>query len=88
MVYSTCTFNPIEDEAVVAELLLRAQGALRLVDVSAELPALKRMPGLRQWKVGGRGRGRPGARREALSCAWPQGGAARVPAALPPSRLS
>ena len=30
MVYSTCTFNPIENEAVVAELLLRCKGALEV----------------------------------------------------------
>ncbi|KIY92797.1 hypothetical protein MNEG_15166 [Monoraphidium neglectum] len=51
MVYSTCTFNPIEDEAVVADLLVRCGGALRLVDVDAQLPQLKRMPGLKTWKV-------------------------------------
>ena len=51
MVYSTCTFNPIENEAVVAELLTLCQGAIELLDVSAELPALRRMPGLTSWKV-------------------------------------
>lgn len=53
MVYSTCTFNPIEDEAVVAELLVRTKGALQLVDVDSELPSPKRLPGLKTWKVGG-----------------------------------
>lgn len=43
MVYSTCTFNPIEDEAVVSELLVACKGALQLVDVSGHLPNLKRM---------------------------------------------
>ncbi len=51
MVYSTCTFNPIEDEAVVAELLLRCKGALELLDVSGDLPNLKRLPGLKTWRV-------------------------------------
>jgi 16S rRNA C967 or C1407 C5-methylase (RsmB/RsmF family) len=51
MVYSTCTFNPIEDEAVVAELLVRCKGALQLVDVSQQLPELKRLPGKRKWRV-------------------------------------
>lgn len=51
MVYSTCTFNPIEDEAVVAEVLARTKGAMVLVDVSAQLPELKRLPGMRSWKV-------------------------------------
>ncbi|KAF9183005.1 hypothetical protein BGZ51_004308 [Haplosporangium sp. Z 767] len=51
IVYSTCSFNPMENEAVVAEMLNRANGTLELVDVSQELPALKRRPGLSEWKV-------------------------------------
>eukprot|EP00955_Chlamydomonas_euryale_P068450 360121-Chlamydomonas_euryale.AAC.28 len=51
MVYSTCTFNPIEDEAVVAELLELCGGAMELVDVSDTLPALRRLPGKTSWKV-------------------------------------
>ncbi|KAJ3034269.1 tRNA (cytosine(34)-C(5))-methyltransferase [Rhizophlyctis rosea] len=51
VVYSTCSFNPVENEAVVAELLRRSNGAMELVDVSSELSALKRRPGLTKWKV-------------------------------------
>lgn len=51
MVYSTCSLNPVEDEAVIASLLEKSEGALELADASAELPGLKRMPGLTQWKV-------------------------------------
>ncbi|KAJ2371475.1 tRNA (cytosine-5-)-methyltransferase ncl1, partial [Coemansia sp. RSA 2607] len=51
MVYSTCSLNPIENEAVVAHVLNHFEGALRLVDVGAELPELKRRPGLATWKV-------------------------------------
>ncbi|CAG8590184.1 9791_t:CDS:10 [Ambispora gerdemannii] len=51
IVYSTCSLNPIENEAVVAEVLLRANGNLHLVDVSNELPEFKRLPGLLTWKV-------------------------------------
>jgi 16S rRNA C967 or C1407 C5-methylase (RsmB/RsmF family) len=51
LVYSTCSFNPVENEAVVAAVLLATKGAMRLVDVSDELPALKRMLGLNSWKV-------------------------------------
>ncbi|KAG2194054.1 hypothetical protein INT47_008138 [Mucor saturninus] len=51
IVYSTCSFNPIENEAVVAEVLRQTKGAIRLLDVSAELPELKRKPGLHTWKV-------------------------------------
>ncbi|KAG0167013.1 tRNA (cytosine(34)-C(5))-methyltransferase [Apophysomyces sp. BC1034] len=51
IVYSTCSFNPIENEAVVAEVLRLANGALEIKDVSDQLPALKRKPGLKTWKV-------------------------------------
>ncbi|NXT20333.1 NSUN2 methyltransferase, partial [Syrrhaptes paradoxus] len=51
MVYSTCSLNPIENEAVIASLLEKSQGALELADVSSELPGLKRMPGITKWKV-------------------------------------
>ncbi|KXS20297.1 S-adenosyl-L-methionine-dependent methyltransferase [Gonapodya prolifera JEL478] len=51
LVYSTCSFNPIENEAVVAELLRIADGSFELLDVSAELPGLIRRPGLTSWKV-------------------------------------
>ncbi|XP_066479804.1 RNA cytosine C(5)-methyltransferase NSUN2 isoform X2 [Tiliqua scincoides] len=51
MVYSTCSLNPIENEAVIASLLEKSEGALELADVSSELPGLKRMPGVTQWKV-------------------------------------
>ncbi|XP_028776573.1 tRNA (cytosine(34)-C(5))-methyltransferase isoform X2 [Neltuma alba] len=51
MVYSTCSMNPIENEAVVAEILRRCGGSVELVDVSHELPQLIRRPGLKRWKV-------------------------------------
>ncbi|KAI9476061.1 MAG: S-adenosyl-L-methionine-dependent methyltransferase [Benjaminiella poitrasii] len=51
IVYSTCSFNPIENEAVVAEVLRQTKGAIRLVDVSTSLPELKRRSGLSTWKV-------------------------------------
>lgn len=51
LVYSTCSLNPIEDEAVVAELLRTYKGQLKLVDASKELPELKRAPGISSWKV-------------------------------------
>lgn len=50
LVYSTCSLNPIENEAVVAEAL-RNFPAVSLVDVSAELPQLKRRSGLLTWRV-------------------------------------
>lgn len=51
MVYSTCSMNPVEDEAVVAEILRKCGGSVELVDVSSELPQLVRRPGFRKWKV-------------------------------------
>lgn len=50
-VYSTCAINPIENEAVVAQLLREGKGSLELVDVSDKLPQLKCRPGLNTWKV-------------------------------------
>ncbi|XP_028755187.1 tRNA (cytosine(34)-C(5))-methyltransferase isoform X1 [Neltuma alba] len=55
MVYSTCSMNPIENEAVVAEVLRRCGGSVELVDVSNERPQLLRRPGLKKWKVRDRG---------------------------------
>ncbi|KAL8016450.1 putative SAM-dependent methyltransferase RsmB/NOP2-type, RNA (C5-cytosine) methyltransferase [Plasmopara halstedii] len=49
--YSTCSFNPIENEAVVAELLRWGKGSLELVDVSNTLSRLKRRSGISTWKV-------------------------------------
>ncbi|EOA16063.1 hypothetical protein CARUB_v10004196mg [Capsella rubella] len=55
MIYSTCSMNPIEDEAVVAEILRRCGCSVELVDVSHKLPELIRRPGLKKWKVHDRG---------------------------------
>lgn len=51
LAYSTCSLNPIEDEAVVAGLLASAGGALQLLDGAHLLPGLARRPGLRRWLV-------------------------------------
>ncbi len=51
LVYSTCSMNPLEDEAVVAMALQMSKGAVELVDVSGEIPELKRSPGLLSWRV-------------------------------------
>ncbi|KAG2644005.1 RNA cytosine C(5)-methyltransferase NSUN2-like [Panicum virgatum] len=55
MVYSTCSMNPVENEAVVAEILRRCGDSVELLDVSSELPELARRPGLSTWKVRDRG---------------------------------
>lgn len=53
LVYSTCSMNPVEDEAVLASVLSSDQfsGCVNLVDVSKELPGLKYLPGVNSWKV-------------------------------------
>lgn len=54
LVYSTCSLNPVENEAVVHRLLEQADGALRLVDVSQQLTGLRFAPGMTSWCVGSR----------------------------------
>lgn len=51
LVYSTCSLNPLEDEAVVMALIQRCKGAVRIVDVSDRYPKLRRAAGLTTWKV-------------------------------------
>lgn len=51
LVYSTCSFNPLEDEAVVMALIQRCKGAVRIVNVSDRYPKLRRTAGLTTWKV-------------------------------------
>ncbi|PON33888.1 tRNA (C5-cytosine) methyltransferase, NCL [Parasponia andersonii] len=55
MVYSTCSMNPVENEAVVSEILRKCGESVELVDVSNELPQLVRRPGLKKWKVRDKG---------------------------------
>jgi 16S rRNA C967 or C1407 C5-methylase (RsmB/RsmF family) len=53
--YSTCSLNPIEDEAVVCEALRRFEGSVELVDLievfAHKCPGLRLRPGLTHWKV-------------------------------------
>lgn len=51
IVYSTCSLNPIEDEAVIHRLLIETAGALKLVDGSGKLPGLNFSAGLAKWAV-------------------------------------
>ncbi|CAO2655655.1 Nn.00g044580.m01.CDS01 [Neocucurbitaria sp. VM-36] len=53
MVYSTCSMNPVENEAVVAAAIEASGGTskVQLVDCSDHLPNLIRKPGLNTWKV-------------------------------------
>ncbi|KAL5334626.1 S-adenosyl-L-methionine-dependent methyltransferase [Aspergillus crustosus] len=53
VVYSTCSLNPIENEAVVASAIERCGGSdnVTIIDCSNELPGLKRVAGAKTWKV-------------------------------------
>lgn len=53
MVYSTCSLNPIEDEAVVAELLRRSRGAVMLQDAVPSATELvgECARGMTSWRV-------------------------------------
>lgn len=51
MVYSTCSLNPVENEAVVASLLLKFKDQLELVDARDKLPGLKTVNGLLKWNL-------------------------------------
>ncbi|XP_034174449.1 tRNA (cytosine(34)-C(5))-methyltransferase Nsun2 [Osmia lignaria lignaria] len=49
MVYSTCSLNPIENEAVLHRLLLETQDSVRLVDCRDLVPGLECNPGVTHW---------------------------------------
>jgi len=51
LVYSTCSFNPIENEAVIASVLKQSNHSVELVDCSKDIPLLKRIPGKKYWSV-------------------------------------
>jgi multisite-specific tRNA:(cytosine-C5)-methyltransferase len=53
VVYSTCSMNPVEDEAVLATAIEMCGGSekVKIVDTRDYLPGLKRYTGLRTWKV-------------------------------------
>ncbi|XP_026490725.2 tRNA (cytosine(34)-C(5))-methyltransferase [Vanessa tameamea] len=50
LVYSTCSFNPIENEAVVHRLLQEFGDSVHLVDVANMLPGLKYQKGMTHWR--------------------------------------
>jgi len=52
VLYSTCSLNPIEDEAVVTECMRRAgYDSLELVDIHQSCQGLKSRRGLAYWPV-------------------------------------
>lgn len=51
LVYSTCSMNPIENEAVVAAALRNWGDKIKLVNCDDQLPGLIREHGITQWNV-------------------------------------
>ena len=49
LLYSTCSLNPIENEAVVAALL--ANGGCELLEAKSRVPGLSLRPGINAWRV-------------------------------------
>lgn len=47
--YSTCSMNPIENEAVVAELLRCSEGSLELIERKSSMANLLSRPGMTSW---------------------------------------
>jgi 16S rRNA C967 or C1407 C5-methylase (RsmB/RsmF family) len=54
-VYSTCSMNPIEDEAVVNSVAGSFGASVEILDCGPHFPGLKRSPGLTDWAVFGEG---------------------------------
>ncbi|KXT16359.1 hypothetical protein AC579_5570 [Pseudocercospora musae] len=53
VVYSTCSLNPVENEAVISSAIERCGGVskVRLCDSSNRLPGLHRKSGLKDWSI-------------------------------------
>ncbi|ETN44147.1 uncharacterized protein HMPREF1541_10697 [Cyphellophora europaea CBS 101466] len=53
VVYSTCSMNPVEDEAVLSAAIQRCGGQsfVQLVETEGYLPGLKRYAGLKKWSI-------------------------------------
>ena len=53
VVYSTCSMNPVENEAVISSAIERCGGLekVKLLPSDDKLPSLKRKPGLKSWSV-------------------------------------
>lgn len=51
VVYSTCSLNPVEDEAVVSTSLTQSRGQFELIDLAPLLPGLIVSPGMTAWSL-------------------------------------
>ena len=56
MVYSTCSLNPVEDEAVLYRLLQETRDSVEILDSSHLVPGLKYSKGISKWKIAGKER--------------------------------
>ena len=54
LVYSTCSLNPVEDEAVLHRLLNETGDSVEILESSHLVPGLKYSPGITKWKVAGK----------------------------------
>lgn len=52
LVYSTCSLNPIENEAVLHRLVKDSDGALEIVDAAGYVKGLKYHTGMTYWEPG------------------------------------
>jgi 16S rRNA C967 or C1407 C5-methylase (RsmB/RsmF family) len=52
-VYSTCSMNPIENEAVINSVVNQLEGAVEIVDCADRFVTLERSPGISSWPVFG-----------------------------------
>jgi len=54
IVYSTCSLNPVENEAVLHRILKDAGAAVSLVEVKEKVPGLVYSQGMTDWKLSGK----------------------------------
>lgn len=50
MVYSTCSLNPLENEAVISRLIRETEGALEIIDASSYVKGLVYNKGMTYWE--------------------------------------
>lgn len=51
IVYSTCSLNPVENEAVIASILRESKGTVVLNEISSKLPGLLYRKGVSNWTI-------------------------------------